>query len=274
VDVHAAEARQVEDSLPEDLPECRDDEEVRARFGEPPDGFLAFQALGLEEREGAIRRAPRDGRRNRGSRASGGPVGLRDDQRDLVSRVEKSRERRHGEGGRSEEEDPHPPESIGRRGPPFHDFLRKAREFVYRISQPTGKRIERKDESMAGLTKSQIAEHLAEKTGTTKKVAAQFLEELAALAYKQAKNSFTLPGLGKLVLVNRKARMGRNPATGEAIKIPASPKPPRTRSSAPKSSGRDSGNPKPGSPKSVSWDSPGARRRAGRGSFTRFKGFP
>ena len=74
---------------------------------------------------------------------------------------------------------------------------------------------------MAGLTKSQIAEHLSEKTGTTKKVAAQFLEELANLAYKQAKNTFTFPGVGKLVLVNRKARMGRNPATGEAIKIPA-----------------------------------------------------
>ena len=74
---------------------------------------------------------------------------------------------------------------------------------------------------MAGMTKSQIAEHLAEKAGSTKKAAAQFLEEIAALAYKQAKNSFTLPGLGKLVLVNRKARMGRNPATGEAIKIPA-----------------------------------------------------
>jgi DNA-binding protein HU-beta len=44
---------------------------------------------------------------------------------------------------------------------------------------------------------------------------------MAALAYKEAKNSFTLPGLGKLVLVNRKARMGRNPQTGEAIKIPA-----------------------------------------------------
>jgi DNA-binding protein HU-beta len=41
------------------------------------------------------------------------------------------------------------------------------------------------------------------------------------LAYKNAKNSFTLPGLGKLVLVNRKARMGRNPATGEIIKIAA-----------------------------------------------------
>ena len=74
---------------------------------------------------------------------------------------------------------------------------------------------------MAGLTKSQIAEALAEKTGTTKKNAALFLEELAALAYKQAKNSFTIPGIGKLVLVNRKARIGRNPATGQEIQIPA-----------------------------------------------------
>ena len=74
---------------------------------------------------------------------------------------------------------------------------------------------------MAGMTKSQIAEALAEKSGLTKKASAAFLEELASLAYKQAKNTFTLPGLGKLVLVNRKARMGRNPATGEAIKIAA-----------------------------------------------------
>jgi DNA-binding protein HU-beta len=71
------------------------------------------------------------------------------------------------------------------------------------------------------LSKSAVAACLAEKTEITKKQAAMFLEELAGLAYKEAKNSFTLPGLGKLVLVNRKARMGRNPATGEAIKIPA-----------------------------------------------------
>ena len=71
------------------------------------------------------------------------------------------------------------------------------------------------------LSKSAIASALAEKVDITKKQSALFLEELAALAYKEAKNSFTLPGLGKLVLVNRKARMGRNPATGEAIKIPA-----------------------------------------------------
>ena len=47
------------------------------------------------------------------------------------------------------------------------------------------------------------------------------MEALVALAYKNAKNSFTIPGLGKIVLLDRKARMGRNPATGETIKIAA-----------------------------------------------------
>ena len=71
------------------------------------------------------------------------------------------------------------------------------------------------------LTKSQVVGALAEATGLSKKQSAQSLEALAALAYKNAKNTFTLPGLGKLVLVNRKARLGRNPATGEAIQIKA-----------------------------------------------------
>jgi DNA-binding protein HU-beta len=71
------------------------------------------------------------------------------------------------------------------------------------------------------LSKSQIAASLAETVGLTKKQGVESLEALVALAYKNAKNSFTIPGLGKLVLVNRKARMGRNPATGEQIKIPA-----------------------------------------------------
>jgi DNA-binding protein HU-beta len=71
------------------------------------------------------------------------------------------------------------------------------------------------------LTKSQTAAKLAESVGITKKQAGAFFEALATLAYKEAKNSFVIPGLGKLVLVQRKARMGRNPATGEAIKIPA-----------------------------------------------------
>jgi DNA-binding protein HU-beta len=71
------------------------------------------------------------------------------------------------------------------------------------------------------LSKSQLAAEIAEKNQITKKQAVEILDQLAELAYKNAKNSFTIPGLGKLVLVNRKARMGRNPATGEAIKIPA-----------------------------------------------------
>ena len=71
------------------------------------------------------------------------------------------------------------------------------------------------------LSKSQIATALADKNEISKKTAVAILEHLADLAYKNAKNSFTLPDLGKLVLVNRKARIGRNPATGEQIQIPA-----------------------------------------------------
>jgi DNA-binding protein HU-beta len=71
------------------------------------------------------------------------------------------------------------------------------------------------------LTKSQVAAALAEKAGITKKQGGEILETIAQLAYKNAKNTFTLPGLGKLVLVNRKARTGRNPATGATIQIPA-----------------------------------------------------
>ena len=71
------------------------------------------------------------------------------------------------------------------------------------------------------MTKSQIIKQLAEGHDMTKKQTACFLECLVGMAYKQAKNGFTIPGLGKLVVVNRKARMGRNPATGATIKIPA-----------------------------------------------------
>jgi DNA-binding protein HU-beta len=71
------------------------------------------------------------------------------------------------------------------------------------------------------MTKSQIMTKLAEANEMKKKAAVAFVDSLVALAYKEAKNGFTIPGLGKLVLVNRKARMGRNPATGETIKIPA-----------------------------------------------------
>ena len=71
------------------------------------------------------------------------------------------------------------------------------------------------------LTKSPIADPLAGKSGVTKKTATEMLDNLAALSYKEAKNAFTLPGIGKLVLSHRKARTGRNPQTGEPIKIPA-----------------------------------------------------
>jgi DNA-binding protein HU-beta len=74
------------------------------------------------------------------------------------------------------------------------------------------------------LTKSQIIVNIAETVGITKKQAAQALECLAELAYKNAKHSFTLPGLGKLVLVSRPARtmtMAFGPKKGQTIKIPA-----------------------------------------------------
>ena len=71
------------------------------------------------------------------------------------------------------------------------------------------------------LTKSQLVSHLAEKCGVTKKQVSALFDELACTGYKEAKKGFTLPGFGKLVLVKRKARKGRNPATGEVIKIPA-----------------------------------------------------
>lgn len=71
------------------------------------------------------------------------------------------------------------------------------------------------------LSKSQIAASIAEAADISKKQAVTALDHIAELAYKHAKNSFTVPGLGKLVLVNRKARTGRNPATGETIQIPA-----------------------------------------------------
>lgn len=71
------------------------------------------------------------------------------------------------------------------------------------------------------MTKSQILDHVAQENEITKKQAGTIMDSIVNLAYAQAKTGFTLPGLGKLVLSNRKARMGRNPQTGEAIKIAA-----------------------------------------------------
>jgi len=71
------------------------------------------------------------------------------------------------------------------------------------------------------LSKSQLAAAIAEKAEISKKQAVEILDHIATLAYKHAKDTFTLPGIGKLVLKNRAARLGRNPKTGETIQIPA-----------------------------------------------------
>ncbi len=62
---------------------------------------------------------------------------------------------------------------------------------------------------------------MAEAAGIAKKDAAAALEALVSMAYKGARDGFTIPGLGKLVMAERNARKGRNPATGEIIDIPA-----------------------------------------------------
>ena len=77
---------------------------------------------------------------------------------------------------------------------------------------------------MAGkMTQTQIIATMAEKVDVSKKDAKAFITALSELAHKETKKNgeFTFPGVGKLVKQKRKARTGRNPATGEAIKIPA-----------------------------------------------------
>ncbi|OFW15463.1 MAG: DNA-binding protein [Acidobacteria bacterium RIFCSPLOWO2_02_FULL_59_13] len=77
--------------------------------------------------------------------------------------------------------------------------------------------------AVARMTQTQLIRHLAERCQVTNKVARQFLDELAKTAMQETKKNgvFVLPGIGRLVKSNRKARVGRNPATGEAIRIPA-----------------------------------------------------
>jgi DNA-binding protein HU-beta len=74
------------------------------------------------------------------------------------------------------------------------------------------------------LSKTKIVSHMAEKIGSPKKTAVLFFEELFKLAVKESKGGagkFVIPGIGRVVKAHRKARMGRNPQTGEAIKIKA-----------------------------------------------------
>jgi len=78
-----------------------------------------------------------------------------------------------------------------------------------------------KQSSAKPMTKAAILDHLATETELPKRKVNEVLDSLISLSYTQARNGFTVPGLGKLVCADRKARMGRNPQTGEAIKIPA-----------------------------------------------------
>ena len=73
------------------------------------------------------------------------------------------------------------------------------------------------------MTQTQLVRTLAEAASVNNKVARSIVENLSATAIKEVKKNgvFVVPGIGRLVRVDRKARMGRNPATGEAIKIPA-----------------------------------------------------
>lgn len=73
------------------------------------------------------------------------------------------------------------------------------------------------------MTKTQMVSALAETSGMSKKDVASFLEAISEMVYKEVKKTgeCIVPGFGKLVKAKRKAREGRNPATGETIKIPA-----------------------------------------------------
>src|SRR5256714_14507369 len=75
----------------------------------------------------------------------------------------------------------------------------------------------------SSITKTQHVRHMAEKLETNNKTATKFLKTMAETAIKETKKNgvFVIPGLGRLVKTNRKARMGRNPQTGEPIKIAA-----------------------------------------------------
>lgn len=78
-------------------------------------------------------------------------------------------------------------------------------------------------DTAARMTQTQIINELAEATETNRKVAKQFMTAIADMAVRETKKKgmFVLPGIGRLVRQDRKARMGRNPATGETIKIAA-----------------------------------------------------
>jgi len=95
-------------------------------------------------------------------------------------------------------------------------------EFSFTPTEPLGRQSDQMAE-VKRMTQTAIVRELAETTGVNNRVAKHFVESLAELAVRETKKNgvFVLPGIGRLVRAERKARTGRNPATGEAIKIPA-----------------------------------------------------
>jgi len=74
------------------------------------------------------------------------------------------------------------------------------------------------------MSKSRIVSHLAERLGIDRKTTRRLFDELFSLAVREAKGGagkFVIPGIGRVVKAYRKARMGRNPQTGESIKVKA-----------------------------------------------------
>jgi DNA-binding protein HU-beta len=104
---------------------------------------------------------------------------------------------------------------------PLHWQVLERRQIEFPVNQ-TGYS-EGEHHMASGLTKTQLTRHLAEKLELTNKQSAAFLDLLAETAIKETKKNgvFIIPGIGRLVKAERKARMGRNPQTGEAIKIKA-----------------------------------------------------
>src|SRR5690242_15697375 len=93
---------------------------------------------------------------------------------------------------------------------------------IFQESRTDG-RFRRRDMANQRMTQTQLVRSLAESCEVNNKTARAFLDGLSNLAISEVKKSgmFVLPGIGRLVRVDRKARIGRNPATGESIKIPA-----------------------------------------------------
>ncbi len=71
------------------------------------------------------------------------------------------------------------------------------------------------------MTKNQIVDELTKRTGVSKVKVAEILDAIAELTYENAKDGFSLPGIGKVVISSRNARVCRNPKTGESISVPA-----------------------------------------------------